>query len=489
VLKWKAGVDPAGVYPVNPAIKKHYVYISKDRTVFDDPNLYYAGSVEQPTLEQTDAEFVPSPKLNSGGKYFWMVEEGLDNGRGGVFSPGDPNNLFGMIWSFETVPSVPVIQTQPVQKTVLLGSPASPAFSVEVVSTTPPHYQWYFSADDQIGNDTPVREDSPTLTIAEVSLSNQGYYYVRVCNNATMSGGGSSADVYSNVVWLKVARLAAQYRFENSFADDVEGNDGVGMNYNDPNNPAAKPTFANAEPIDGYYVVLDGAGQYVDFGKEAYPKAGPLSNGLGGGLDEGTILCWVRPTAAGTVLLNYNDGSTTGFGLSLNTAPNARLNVRGEGPAGEYQEIATAEGRPDRPGFGMYNGQWHLIGATWSQGDTLRVYVDGQEAASAAAGTSARFLPWQRGVLLGASRNSSDRTNLLNFLAGAVDNLRVYNYVVDADTIAAEYFTLTGIKPCINKSFEGSAYNFDNTGTSYCRVDLADFAAFAQNWLAEGLYP
>jgi len=98
-------------------------------------------------------------------------------------------------------------------------------------------------------------------------------------------------------------------------------------------------------------------------------------------------------------------------------------------------------------------------------------------------------LPWQRGVLLGASRNSSDRTNLLNFLAGAVDNLRVYNYVVDADTIAAEYFTLTGIKPCINKSFEGSAYNFDNTGTSYCRVDLADFAAFAQNWLAEGLYP
>ena len=489
VLKWKAGVDPAGVYPVNPSIKKHYVYLSKDQTIFADPNLYYAGSVEQLTPEQTDAEFVPSPKLNSGGKYFWMVEEGLDNGQGGVFSPGDPNNLFGMIWSFETVPSVPVIQTQPVQKTVPLGSPASPAFAVEVVSTTPAHYQWYFSADDQIGNDTPVGEDSPTLTIAEVSVSNQGYYYVRVWNNATVSGGGSSADVYSNVVWLKVARLMAQYRFENSFADDVEDNDGVGMNYNDPNNPAAKPTFANAEPIDGYYVVLDGAGQYVDFGKEAYPKAGPLSNGLGGGLDEGTILCWVRPTAAGTVLLNYNDGSTTGFGLSLNTAPNARLNVRGEGAAGEYQEIATAEGRPDRPGFGMYNGQWHLIGATWSQGDTLRVYVDGQEAASAAAGTSARFLPWQRGVLLGASRNSSDRTNLLNFLAGAVDNLRVYNYVVDADTIAAEYFTLTGIKPCINKSFEGSAYNFDNTGTSYCRVDLADFAAFAQNWLAEGLYP
>jgi hypothetical protein len=486
-LSWKAGVDLTGTYAVNPAIKKHYVYISKDQTVYTtDPNLYYAGSVDQTNPNTPDVQFIPTPKLNSGGRYFWMVEEAMDDGQGGVYAPGDPNNLINYIWSFETVPSVPVILTQPSNHTVLLGATASPAFSVSVVSTTPEHYQWYYSADDQIGDDTAVGTDSPSLTIANASISDQGYYYVRIWNNATVSGGGTNPDVYSNVVWLKVGRLLAQYQFENNYEDAVEDNDGVPNNFN---NPGILPTFDNTDGIDGYYVVLDGAGQYVDFGVNAYPKAGPLTNGIGGGLDEGTILCWVKPSAAGTLFLNYNDGAATGFGFSLNTAPNVRLNVRGEGPAGEYQEIATAEGRPDRPEFGMYDGRWHLVGAAWSQGDTLRIYVDGQEVASATAGTSDRFLPWQRGVLLGASRDSANRDNLLNFLAGAVDNLRVYNYVVDAESIAAEYYNATGIKPCINTSFEGSAYNFDNTGTSYCRIDLADFAAFASGWLAEGLYP
>lgn len=487
VLNWKAGVDLSGTYTVNPAIKKHYVYLSKDQTVStSDPNLYYVGSVDQTNPNTDDVQFIPSPKLNSGGRYFWMVEEGLDNGQGGVYAPGDPNNLINYVWSFETVPSVPVIMTQPVNKTVMLGATASPAFSVSVISTTPEHYQWYFSEDDQIGGDVAVGTDSPALTIADAALADQGFYYVRIWNDATVSGGGSYPDVISNLAWLKIGRLLAQYSFENNYEDAVEDNDGVPNNFN---NPSILPTFDNTDGIDGYYVVLDGAGQYVDFGANAYPKAGPLTNGIGGGLDEGSILCWVKPSAAGTLYLNYNDGATTGFGLSLNTAPNARLNVRGEGPAGEYEEIATAEGRPNRPEFGMYDGQWHLVGATWSQGDTLRIYVDGQQVASATAGTSARFLPWQRGVLLGASRDSDNRDNLLNFLAGAVDNLRVYNYVVDAESIAAEYYNATGIKPCINTSFEGSAYNFDNTGTSYCRIDLADFAAFARQWLAEGLYP
>ena len=87
-LGWKAGIDQNGVYPVNPAIKKHHVYLSKDQTVYTaDPNLYYIGSVDQTDTSETDAEYVPDPPLNSGGRYLWMVEEGLDNGQGGVFGP------------------------------------------------------------------------------------------------------------------------------------------------------------------------------------------------------------------------------------------------------------------------------------------------------------------------------------------------------------------------------------------------------------------
>jgi len=69
-----------------------------------------------------------------------------------------------------------------------------------------------------------------------------------------------------------------------------------------------------------------------------------------------------------------------------------------------------------------------------------------------------------------------------------VDKLRVYNYVIWPDEIAVEYQTLSGRTPCANHSFDGYLYNLDNTELSYCRIDLADFAVMASNWLAAGLY-
>jgi len=269
-----------------------------------------------------------------------------------------------------------------------------------------------------------------------------------------------------------------------SFNDSVGNNHGIGRDYADPNNPLAAPTFGAAAPIDGTYAVFNGLGQYVDLGAAAYPKAG-----FANGMSEGTVLCWVKPTQAGTVLLNYNDGATTGFGFSLNTAPNARLNIRGEGLQQEYQEIGTAEGRPGMTGFDLYDGRWHLVGATWKEGEFVRIYVDGEQVASVAGGKPDQYLPWQRGMLIGASRTAADRTVLTSFFGGALDNLRVYNYAVSGAVIAQEYMDKTGLKPCLTPSFTGNAYNFVNTIDSYCRVDLADLAVFIQSWLACGLYP
>ena len=70
-----------------------------------------------------------------------------------------------------------------------------------------------------------------------------------------------------------------------------------------------------------------------------------------------------------------------------------------------------------------------------------------------------------------------------------VDNLRIYNYEIDADTIAEEYLDVTGIRPCLDSGFVGNYYNTNNAGDSYCKIDLADFADFAAAWLNSGLYP
>ncbi|HPY77064.1 MAG TPA: hypothetical protein PLQ45_04405 [Anaerohalosphaeraceae bacterium] len=488
-LGWKAGIDQNGVYPVNPAIKKHHVYLSKDQTVYTaDPNLYYIGSVDQTDTSETDAEYVPDPPLNSGGRYLWMVEEGLDNGQGGVFGPGDPNNIAGKVWTFETISTIPVIQTQPAAAMVVLGATADPAFTIDVFSTTDAHYQWYYSDDEAIGFDVQVGSDQPSLEIVNAQMSDQGYYYCRIWNSATVSGGGANPDVYSDAATLTIGRLVAAYTFDNDLNDSSgEGNHGKAkdLSLQDPN--LAALTFS-ADRIQGTHSLrLDGVGQYVDFGTAAYPKAGPLTGGIGGGLDEGTITCWVKASKVGGLLSNYNNGITTGFAMSLETSgatADARINVRGEAA-----EITTIQGRPGMTGFDMLtDDQWHMLTVVWKAGTSGTVYVDGGPAASDdTLGTPELYVPWQRGVLLGSTRTMANRDVLDKFYGGQIDDLRVYNYRRTPEQIAHEYFTVTGNAACTNPNFEGSAFNFDNTIGSYCRIDLADLAVFIRNWLANGL--
>ena len=77
---------------------------------------------------------------------------------------------------------------------------------------------------------------------------------------------------------------------------------------------------------------------------------------------------------------------------------------------------------------------------------------------------------------------------LYDLFDGSIDSLRVYNYVISADEIATEYETLSGNTPCANHDFTNSELNFDNTSSSYCKVDLGDFAELAEKWLMDGWY-
>jgi len=63
----------------------------------------------------------------------------------------------------------------------------------------------------------------------------------------------------------------------------------------------------------------------------------------------------------------------------------------------------------------------------------------------------------------------------------------VYNYAWTPEEIAAAYTQVTGKPACVNPNFDGSQFNFDNSASSYCRIDLADLAVFVQKWLASGL--
>lgn len=500
ILQWKAGADPAGVYPVNPAIVDQYVFLSTNQA---DPNLYYIGRTGvDPGETNPDSQYGPV-LLPINQSVRWAVVQGME-GSEQVFTVNvstlahvDPNNIVGPIWSFNTLSTLPIITVQPVSTRYLIGGP-KPQFTITVQSVTTPNYQWYFSQDGVIdASDTAISAsiggNSATLTIPTPNRAYQAYYYCRVWNAATQSGGGSFPDVYSNVVNLVVERKVAEYLFDGNLNDSSgHGIHGTGI---------GSPTFAPG--IDGGQALsLNGVDQYVTLGNNGFPKASLLdAGGIGGGLDTGSVICWVKVNSVpsgdeyskvAAILSSWNHGGwpRTAFELAVesdldSTYTNARALV-----LGETAQVAWVSWRPTWVNnFNMIgDGQWHMIAVTWAMNDIMQVYVDGSLIATSGNASSSTFQPWVNGILIGASPQDT-QGGIHRYFHGLIDNLRVYNYVLTPETIAQEYYNLTGKPGCIYPNFPGSSFNIDNTGTSYCRVDLADLALMAQNWLARGFYP
>ena len=472
-LSWYTGVNPVNPAVPNPAITKHYVYFK-----MGDPN--FAGQTPQQITASgnpTDS-CTPPVTLVMDKTYYWRVDESVNNSL-----PTDPNTLQGTAWSFETQRSIPVITQQPANIRVFALETAQ--FTTLFTSASVPTVVWKKYVDgvnDQTlssgGNITITNSGSvltgytATLQIANVGQSDQARYYCLLTN-------GPAPAVQSDYANLVIKKLLAHYALENNFTDSAGTNHGTGMS-NDSN--YAAPGFA-AGLVGGYAVSLNGISQYVSLNTSAFPNGG-----LGGGLAAGTISCWVKATQAGVLYSNYNDNLTTtgltGFGLSLTAgaASNARIHVRGQTLAGQPMDVGATEGRPSA-GSTMIDGQWRHVAATWQTGGQLTMYVNGVQVSQATAGTPETFALWERSSIIGAIRTAADRTLFGTFYGGALDDLRVYNYVLDNYAVADLYHAATGLSACIKPY--ASAFDYDGN----CIVGLGDFAAMAALWLDCGLYP
>jgi hypothetical protein len=471
-----------------PEVAKIDIYFGTEPNTLKMDKLSFDPAVTSVSIDSFPSYSTPL----ADGTYYWRID-GLDA------APVDPNVLVGPFWSF-TSPSVPIVPVdQPADVRVFPADPA--VLTVNFSSFYAPTVKWF--KDDnttvtEITTGTATTNNgggdfTATLTLAApVSVSAEGQYYCEVSND------GGTTWHRSGVGNLIVKRQLAQYAFNGNLTDSS----GNGAPEGTALDTQGDPNSLNAVPASISYVAgVDGAAdaaiylavnQYVDFGVEGYPKANAFtSNGFGGGMDEGTIVFWVKSdvtSALQTVWGNFNDGTTNGFAAQIQADQDFDLFVRGDGGVTLANHPA---GRPNRPEFNLTDGNWHMMAACWS-GNTSTLYVDGQWVVNGTGIAPASYSAWQYGVMLGAVRAMANRYQLTDmFQGGAIDNLRIYNYRLDADSIAAfaqEYLDYTGVRPCINMSFAESAYNFDNTGDSYCKVDLADFADFAAAWLGSGLY-
>lgn len=514
-LKWKAGLDPDGVYAVNPAIVDQYIFMSD--TDPSEPNMIYIGATGiDPGTDDPDSEYFLNREVDK--LYYWAVVEAIEgyvhNGTDNpALTPGvssladvDPNNIIGPIWSYESTKSLPSITVQPADVRVFTTDPSA-VFTVEFTSlVNEVTATWYKNDVALTGSESNVSIVTEpfsysTLTIDSPTAADEGKYYCILSVEE-----GTDDDLQTATRLLIIKKLLAQFDFEQDLADS-SGNGapaGVGKSVaglSEPNELAATPVALTfVEGIEGDAVYLDGD-QFIDFGIEGYPKAGPLDTigdargagyekqGFGLGMEQGSILCWIKPASIGAVYANANGSDDTHFGLTTPGTNSGRIIVRGRNWDNSYQEIGTAAGGLNKTDFSLQDGQWHMLAASWND-STVRVYINGEQVATTTTGFPELYTAWERGNILGASRTGGARHILNSLLTGAVDSLRIYNYVIPASDIAVEYMNKNelGYTPCADHNFTGSAYNLDNSGSSYCRVDLADFVVIAENWLSSGLY-
>jgi hypothetical protein len=201
ILQWLPGKDPNELNPGQPlpGLNGYYVYFGEESDA-----LYQMNGTALPV--ETTTYNVGTLSMDK--TYYWQIEEAMDNGLGGSYAAGDPNNFITPVWSFKTLLSVPVITSQPQRVLVYPGATATFIVTAESISTM--SFKWYYSPDN--ANNTPgddVLQSSTieTLGIPNAQVVNEGYYYCVVSN-------ASGTDAVSSTAFLEIKRLVAWYALE-----------------------------------------------------------------------------------------------------------------------------------------------------------------------------------------------------------------------------------------------------------------------------------
>ena len=456
-LGWN-GAPASDLVQLDPQVKKHYLYMS----TATDPNIALVDEITVTDWSAVEASYGPLD-LAYDTTYYWQVEEGLDLGAG-IQAPGDPNNYLGELWSFTTLPSVPIIDPQPVDTYFAEGDLSAELTLVASTGFMPITYQWYKDGSSISDGLDYSGTDTDTLVILEPDAASEGLYYCA----ATGSNGGVAE---SDSVHLVMKAELASYEFEQNVNDSSGANNGT---------LTGTVTYVSddiiALPGQAYAVSSDGTAS-VALPLAAYPKIG-----FGNGIDSGTISLWVNTSATATQAAfgTFNDTDSTALLLEApySSAGIVRLYLRdADGTSIDCRASDT----------GAFDGKWHnlvIVLENSASGSSVTIYCDGASVASATAGTM-EMTAWEFPMSVLARSNRAVIDENFN---GMIDDLVIYNYAMEATEIAQNFYDITGIPACILDYASG--YDFTGPeGTADCKVDIYDFASFATVWLDSGLYP
>ncbi|MBN2843312.1 MAG: hypothetical protein JXM68_09495 [Sedimentisphaerales bacterium] len=439
-LSWSTANPSATAYSYN-------VYFTDDPNTIDPNN-----TTATPVSVQTKSYDLPVLGYSKG--YGWRVD---------VVKTAGATPVTGPVMLFTTADAVVSITGQPV------GVVAAPdaTFTVTTISAT--DFAWFKDGDavalaDGVLPSGAVVSGATTrnLTISGATLAEEGQYYC-VASNATFSAESDKA-------YLWTPRLMGYWKFEGNLTDSV-ATEVTGV-----------PTH-DGELGENTLTTGDGIMVYAS-SDEAAGFAGDAAKFTG---DSDFV------AIDGDFFNFYREGMTVNFWMKTNVVSGWHLPISkldagtagwllGSDTAGGYIEsaiIETASGRAYGPEVDTADLNWHMFTLTYdAASDLLSLYVDGDQGATLSINLANYALPTSPLSVGGrAGENSVD---------AYIDELEIYSYALTPTEVAVKYTDLVpGSFVCVEDP--DNALLYDNNGD--CRVNIADFAMFALEWLDCQRYP
>jgi hypothetical protein len=440
-LSWAGGLDPNAV--------GHYVYLGTE------PGALTCLNPASPVSVNTGTYSIGNIETDT--TYYWQIEMALDH-----YPAGDPNNVFGPVWSFSTIPSVPIITMNPGNQVADAGGTAE--FTVGVDSLTTPTFKWYSSVDPV--NNTPADDiylaNTEVLSLTGLTVSDECYYYCVVGNSGNIV-------VVSDVAGLAVKRVVAHWSMNT--ADYVNGQyldlSGEG-HHADPN---GTPAFVSGKLAEGISVLRpdDTAGPTTD----SWARAGTWNpSKYSGALSVSFWLNW-----SGTNMTNTEQAFISKrSGANLADATQWQIIKPGaSGTPTMWFQSPTNTVSADA----LTPRQWQLITITFD-GTTARIYSNG-----VLMGSGSFRLGNAVDAMINLGGHSFD-TIPARWMNGILDDVKIFNYGLSDVEVAQIYVSDNpGNSVCVNSLKPAAAYDLNGD----CIVNLGDFAVLAGAWLDCGLVP
>ncbi|MBN1795151.1 MAG: hypothetical protein JW804_00605, partial [Sedimentisphaerales bacterium] len=402
--------------------------------------------------------------------YYWRVNEVVNHAHP---NDQDPNKVIpGYVWSFTTIGEAPEITVQPTD--ALADYNEIVLFEVTATSATTPTYYWFKSTDATVGGDTLLKSGSEPNLAVIANDSNDAYYYVYIENAA-----GPSQAVTSDIVHLWLKREIARYKLNNDLTDSTTAAKGGTAEWDAAGVFDSNIGFVT-DFIEGTHSLelRNDVNAFV-----SVPNSEDYFNHYVRGL---TVNCWVKvnSTTGYDALVTKHALSTTGS-ESSGDWEGWTLQLNNGAPLFEVRHGGIYATAPS-----IADANWHMLTARYNYYEGHgTLYVDGEIAAYDDQGVTpdnVKKTPLDRLAI--GSCDSNDGGYHTNPFDGWIDDVRIWTYPLTGAQIAALYIDDYGDPQgkgsiCVNNWYP----QYDFSGD--CKVDFADFAMFAEDWLDCNLYP